>query len=68
MTRLQITETSFTSGELAPELHGRIDLKAYEDGASKLRNVRVPAHRWSQAARRNRAIGHSGSAAKLVVL
>lgn len=32
-------KTSFTAGELAPELLGRSDLRAYENGARKLRNV-----------------------------
>jgi hypothetical protein len=33
------TKASFTAGELAPELHGRADLRAYENGARRLRNV-----------------------------
>ena len=32
-------KTSFTSGELTPELLGRGDLRAYENGARRLRNV-----------------------------
>ncbi len=32
-------KTSFAAGELAPELHGRIDLRAFENGARRLRNV-----------------------------
>jgi hypothetical protein len=32
-------KTSFTAGELAPELFGRSDLRAYENGARRLRNV-----------------------------
>lgn len=32
-------KTSFTAGELAPELLGRADLRAYEAGARRLRNV-----------------------------
>lgn len=32
-------KTSFTAGELAPELLGRSDLRAYENGARRLRNV-----------------------------
>lgn len=41
MTRAYLTQTNFTSGELAPELLGRVDLRAYENGAAKLRNVVV---------------------------
>lgn len=41
MTRTTQTKTSFTSGELDPRLIGRIDLRAYEEGAAKLRNVTV---------------------------
>ena len=36
-----VTKTSFTAGELDPLLRGRLDLKALEDGAAKLRNVVV---------------------------
>lgn len=41
MTRASLTKTSFTAGELDPLLLGRLDLKAQEDGAAKLRNVVV---------------------------
>lgn len=41
MTRLQFAKTSFTSGEIDPELMGRVDLNAYAEGAAKLRNVLV---------------------------
>lgn len=43
MSRLFVTKTSFTAGELDPGLLGRLDLKAQEDGAAKLRNVLVQA-------------------------
>ena len=32
-------KSSFTAGELAPELYGRTDLRAFENGARQLRNV-----------------------------
>ncbi|MGG5887987.1 hypothetical protein ACLF3G_12685 [Falsiroseomonas sp. HC035] len=32
-------KSSFTAGELAPELFGRADLRAFENGARRLRNV-----------------------------
>ena len=41
MTLFSTIKTSFTSGELDPELAGRIDIQAWEDGAAKLRNVLV---------------------------
>lgn len=41
MTRARLVKTAFTSGELDPRLLGRLDLKAQEDGASRLRNVVV---------------------------
>ena len=41
MSRSFLTKTSFTAGELDPLLRGRLDLKAHEDGAAKLRNVVV---------------------------
>ena len=39
MPTIKRTKTSFTAGELAPELLGRADLRAYENGARRLRNV-----------------------------
>jgi len=41
MTRTFLTQTDFTAGELDPRLLGRTDLKAFENGAAKLRNVVV---------------------------
>jgi hypothetical protein len=39
MPAIKRTKTSFSAGELAPELLGRADLRAYENGARRLRNV-----------------------------
>lgn len=41
MNRLQTLKTNFTAGELSPDLLGRGDLRAYENGALRLRNVMV---------------------------
>ncbi|MEQ8667025.1 MAG: hypothetical protein RIC16_14995 [Rhodospirillales bacterium] len=41
MARTRIHKTNFTAGEIAPDLLGRADLRAYENGAAKLRNVFV---------------------------
>ncbi len=43
MTRQLLLKTSFTTGELDPLMLGRIDLRAQEDGARRLRNVFVQA-------------------------
>ncbi len=43
MTRQILLKTSFTAGELDPLMFGRIDLRAQEDGARRLRNVFVQA-------------------------
>lgn len=43
MPRARLVKTSFAAGELDPRLLGRLDLKAQEDGASRLRNVLVQA-------------------------
>ena len=43
MTMARLVKTSFAAGELDPRLLGRLDLKAQEDGASRLRNVLVQA-------------------------
>lgn len=39
MTRIRDVKTNFTAGEVASELLGRGDLRAYENGALSLRNV-----------------------------
>jgi hypothetical protein len=39
MAIVEVNKTSFTSGEISPLLLGRGDLRAYENGAAKLRNV-----------------------------
>ncbi len=41
MPRIRQIKTNFTSGEISPNLLGRGDLSAYENGAKKLRNVHV---------------------------
>ncbi len=41
MPYVRQAKTSFTAGEIAPELLGRHDLKSYENGAARLRNVVV---------------------------
>jgi hypothetical protein len=38
---LLTTQTNFSAGELSPFMFGRGDLRAYENGAAKLRNVLV---------------------------
>ncbi|MBK8174232.1 MAG: hypothetical protein IPK66_02765 [Rhodospirillales bacterium] len=39
MSRIRSVKTSFAGGEIGPELLGRGDLRAYDNGAAKLRNV-----------------------------
>ncbi len=39
MPRTRIYKTSFAGGEIAPQLLGRGDLRAYDNGARRLRNV-----------------------------
>jgi hypothetical protein len=39
MAATRRTKSSFAAGELAPELYGRADLRAFENGARRLRNV-----------------------------
>jgi hypothetical protein len=41
MTQAFVTQTAFTAGELDPRVVGRTDLRSYESGANKLRNVFV---------------------------
>jgi hypothetical protein len=39
MPHVRTNKTSFAGGEIAPQLLGRGDLRAYENGARRLRNV-----------------------------
>ncbi|WP_142849970.1 hypothetical protein [Telmatospirillum sp. J64-1] len=39
MSRVDQVKTNFTAGELAPEMLGRADLRAWQNGAQRLRNV-----------------------------
>jgi hypothetical protein len=39
MARLTTQKTSFTAGEISPTLLGRGDLRAYQNGAAKLKNI-----------------------------
>jgi hypothetical protein len=39
MSAIRRIKTSFAAGELSPELFGRADLRAYENGAARLTNV-----------------------------
>ncbi|MDW3205734.1 MAG: hypothetical protein R8L07_09315 [Alphaproteobacteria bacterium] len=41
MARIKSIKTNFTAGEISPHLLGRGDLTAYQNGAAKLRNVRI---------------------------
>ena len=41
MTQAFLTQTDFTAGELDPRMFGRTDLRSYQSGAAKLRNVVV---------------------------
>ncbi len=39
MPRLSLQKNSFTAGEISPRLLGRGDLRAYDNGSGRLRNV-----------------------------
>ena len=39
MSRIRQVKTTFTAGEVAPEIMGRGDLRAYDNGALKLKNL-----------------------------
>jgi hypothetical protein len=41
MTRAFVSQTNFSAGELDPRMRGRTDLRSFENGAAKLRNVVV---------------------------
>jgi hypothetical protein len=41
MTRIRTLKTNFTAGEVSTDLLGRDDLRGYENGAARLRNVTI---------------------------
>ena len=47
MTNLFTSKTNFTAGELSQSLLGRVDLKAYDNGAMALKNVRAVEVKWA---------------------
>ncbi|QLH40560.1 MAG: hypothetical protein HWD60_18730 [Defluviicoccus sp.] len=51
MSHVRLLKTSFAAGEIAPQLLGRTDLRAYDNGAGKLRNVFI--HPTGGVARRS---------------
>jgi hypothetical protein len=60
MTRAFISQTNFSAGELDPRMLGRTDLRAFENGAAKLRNVVVET---TGGIRRRPGLAHVASAA-----
>jgi len=66
MPRLISAKTNFTAGEIAPRVLGRGDLRGYENGAAKLRNVII--HPTGGVSRRPglRYIGTAAGKARLV--
>lgn len=77
MTRFVRTQTSFAAGELDPLLAGRLDLRAQQEGAARLRNLfpmatgglrRRPGLRFvAEVAGARRLIGFSSSAGDLLL-
>jgi hypothetical protein len=60
MTRAFVSQTNFSAGELDPRMLGRTDLRAYENGAAKLRNVVVET---TGGVRRRPGMAHVATAA-----
>lgn len=44
MPKANYIQTNFTSGELSPQLHGRIDLQRYQNGVAQMENFIVRPH------------------------
>ncbi len=59
MTQAFLTQTDFSAGELDPRLLGRTDLRSYQSGAAKLRNVVVET---TGGVRRRPGTSHVGNA------
>jgi len=66
MTRVAITKTSFTGGELDRALFGRVDLRAYEEGAATLLNVLVRTSGGVTRRPGSRILARIGGAARLI--
>lgn len=60
MTRINLLQTNFTSGELDPRLLGRSDLRSQENGAARLQNVFVET---TGGARRRSGMAYLATAA-----
>jgi hypothetical protein len=60
MTRAFVSQTNFSAGELDPRMLGRTDLRSYENGAAKLRNVVVDT---TGGVRRRPGMAHVATAA-----
>jgi hypothetical protein len=60
MTRAFISQTNFSAGELDPRMLGRTDLRSFENGAAKLRNVVVET---TGGVRRRPGMAHFATAA-----
>ena len=60
MTRAFISQTNFSAGELDPRMLGRTDLRSFENGAAKLRNVVVET---TGGVRRRPGMAHVATAA-----
>jgi hypothetical protein len=60
MTRAFVSQTNFSAGELDPRMLGRTDLRSYENGAAKLRNVVVET---TGGVRRRPGMGYVATAA-----
>lgn len=66
MTRIRQVKTTFTAGEVAPELLGRGDLRAYENGAMRLRNVFIQPTGGVQRRAGLRYVDNAAGAGRLV--
>jgi hypothetical protein len=60
MTQAFVLQTNFSGGELDPRMLGRTDLRSYENGATKLRNVVVET---TGGVRRRPGMAHVATAA-----
>jgi hypothetical protein len=60
MTRAFVAQTNFSAGELDPRMLGRTDLRSFENGAAKLRNVVVET---TGGVRRRPGMAHVATAA-----
>ena len=68
MTQAFLTQTDFSAGELDPKMLGRTDLRSYQSGAAKLRNVVVETTGGVRRRPGTQYVGNAAGRGRLVAM